>query len=83
MTLTGCQWVGKPLFCSPPPMLRGFGPLFPVMQATGGCPAGFIHLANNNMPPSGDDNPKECWPGTYAAFVSRSLLCQPCIGEVT
>ncbi|TEA17437.1 Acidic mammalian chitinase [Colletotrichum sidae] len=69
----GCSWVGRPLFCSPPTIfdavrIRG-------VPASGGCPKGSVHLANNNMPPSeGDEsNPKECFPGTYAAFCCKKV----------
>ncbi|WYZ42272.1 hypothetical protein EsH8_V_001167 [Colletotrichum jinshuiense] len=59
----GCSWVGEPLFCSPPLV---FSPILPIagLIAAGGCPQGSIHLANDNMPPSSDDNdaPKECFP---------------------
>ncbi|ROT38621.1 hypothetical protein SODALDRAFT_166751 [Sodiomyces alkalinus F11] len=69
MEVGGCSWVGQPLFCSPPRVSTILNPGF------GGCPKGSIHLANNNMPPSSDDNdnPKECFPGTYSAFCCNSV----------
>lgn len=66
--------MGKPLFCSPPSVLSPDSVKRPAVA--GGCPKGSLHVANNNMPPSDEGvATKECFPGTWSAFVSHAPPC--------
>jgi hypothetical protein len=60
-----CAWVGKPLFCQFPNILR---------RQLNASPPGSIHLANNNQPPNADAGADTCFPGTMAAFVSQEYM---------
>lgn len=73
LSVKGCSWVGRPLFCSKPSFLSLANSL--EQPVPGGCPKGSLHVADNNMPPGDPDDtaPKECYPGTWSAFVSHSL----------